>query len=419
VPRVDAALQACGTSASNCTYEISFVGPGYRCTERAKGIASNASYLASIGAPFNTSNLVPEGFNIYRAEVNLGDYSRPQANITNGFNGQPIAPFPPDLGVFKMEPVLWIGQSIDTGIPLPANSPYKNWTTEHIPKIFSCQLHETNYTFRFNFTSGQQVVTTTRRDFVVPIMNTTLENFPDGTLDTENPTPESGWIRPDTDPRRYKRFCTYHSTAQLFREWLKGTIDRAAPNQGARLNTDASTTKLINQTLSYPVPDLQWQVQSMYEDLILSLLADPQLNIGIKSSVPCTRYRRVSKFKYYPAGLWAPYTISIALSLVFLIIGFHAMVDNGVSSDTVFSRIMTTTRNPTLDRLSVGACLGSDPFPKELEKTKLRFGVLDEEQGGETVWVGGTRVEHCGFGTEDQVGPITKGKPYAGLKKWL
>ena len=47
------------------------------------------------------------------------------------------------------------------------------------------------------------------------------------------------------------------------------------------------------------------------------------------------------------------------------------------------------------------------------------FGVLDEEQGGETVWVGGTRVEHCGFGTEDQVGPITKGKPYAGLKKWL
>lgn len=226
-------------------------------------------------------------------------------------------------------------------------------------------------------------------------------------------------MRPDTNPREYKKFCTYHSTAQLFREWLGGTIDKT-PYKGARLATEASTTKLINHTLSYPVVDLQWQIQSMYEDLLLSLLADLQLNIGTKASVPCTRLRRVSKFKYQQTGLWIPYAIVIAMSFVFMVIGFQAMVNNGVSSDTVFSRIMTTTRNPTLDRLSVGACLGSDPFPKELERTKLRFGVLDEETGGETVFsAGGTRIEHCGFGTEDEIGPITKGKPYAGMKKWL
>lgn len=225
-------------------------------------------------------------------------------------------------------------------------------------------------------------------------------------------------MRPDTNPREYKKFCTYHSTAQLFREWLGGTIDKT-PYKGARLATEASTTKLINHTLSYPVVDLQWQIQSMYEDLLLSLLADPQLNIGTTASVSCTRLRRVSKFKYQQTGLWVPYAIVIAMSFVFMVIGFQAMVNNGVSSDTVFSRIMTTTRNPTLDRLSVGACLGSDPFPKELEKTKLRFGVLDGEHGGEEVWIGGSRIEHCGFGTEDEIGPITKGKPYAGLKKWL
>jgi hypothetical protein len=395
------------------------VGPGYLCTQRAEGVGSNTTYLASIGAPFNTSDLIPEGFNTYRADVYLGDYLRPQANITNlDINGQPMAPFPPDLGVFKSEPLLWIGQSIDTGIPLPADSPYKNWTTEHIPKIFSCQLYETNYTFRFNFTSGQQEVTTIRRDYLNPLLNTTLEQSSDGTVNPEQAFPESGWIRPETDPRKYKLFASYHATAQLLREWLSGTIDRASPNRGARLKTAASTTKLINQSLSYPVSDLQWQIQSMYEDLILSLLADPQLNVGTNASVPCTRSRRINQFKYYQTGLWIPYAFIIALALIFLIIGWHAMLDNGVSSDTVFSRIMTTTRNPTLDRLSVGACLGSDPFPKELEKTKLRFGVLDEESGGETVWVGGTRVEHCGFGTEDEVGPITKGKPYAGLSRW-
>lgn len=103
VERTDAALQACGTASSNCTYELSFVGPGYRCTERAKGVKSNVSYLASIGAPFNTSSLLPEGSNIYQAVVNLGDYMRPQANIINGENGQPIPPIPADLGVFKHE----------------------------------------------------------------------------------------------------------------------------------------------------------------------------------------------------------------------------------------------------------------------------------------------------------------------------
>lgn len=305
-----------------------------------------------------------------------------------------------------MKPILWIGQSIDTGKTLPTDSPYRNWTTEHIPKIFSCQLYETNYTFQFNFISGQQNVTTKRRDFIKPLLNTTLDPI------TGDAFPESAWMRPDTNPRQYKKFCTYHATAQLFREWLGGTIDKT-PFKGARLATEASTTKLINYTLSYPVVDLQEQVQSMYEDLLLSLLADPQLNIGTNASVPCTRLRRVSKFKYQQTGLWVPYAIVIAISFVCLIIGFQAMVNNGVSSDTVFSRIMTTTRNPTLDRLSVGACLGSDPFPKELERTKLRFGVLDGEHGGEEVWIGGARIEHCGFGTEDEIGPITKGKPYA------
>jgi hypothetical protein len=91
------------------------------------------------------------------------------------------------------------------------------------------------------------------------------------------------------------------------------------------------------------------------------------------------------------------------------------MYQNGVASDTLFSRIMVTTRNPTLDRLSVGACLGGDPFPKDLTKTKLRFGVLLEEEPREGPL---GKVEHCCFGAAGEVKDIVKHGTYAGLKKY-
>jgi hypothetical protein len=76
---------------------------------------------------------------------------------------------------------------------------------------------------------------------------------------------------------------------------------------------------------------------------------------------------------------------------------------------------MATTRNPTLDHLSVGACLGGDPFPKELTETKLRFGVLLEDNPREGPL--GT-VEHCCFGTMGETKEIVKGGTYSGLAKY-
>jgi hypothetical protein len=91
------------------------------------------------------------------------------------------------------------------------------------------------------------------------------------------------------------------------------------------------------------------------------------------------------------------------------------MYDNGVASSIYFSQIMVTTRNPTLDRLSVGACLGGEPFPIDLRKTKLRFGVLNEDDVDHGAEVSEQRIEHCAFGTEAETKPIIKGKAYAGL----
>jgi hypothetical protein len=420
VEKDTANVQACGGGTLNCTYSVSFDGPGYKCDELASGVGSNVAELAAIGAPFNTSSLVPEGFNVYQAVVRLGDYA-PIQTLT-GDNGVPIAPYPDDLGVFKTEPVLWIGHSINTGKPLASGSPFSDrWETEHVPKIFSCVHYETTYRALFNFTGGQQHVNVSRV-FQRPIINTTLALTTSGTINESVAIPFENWVRPTEDVGRYKRTAAYHALGLLLRRQLQGTID--LEGKQPRTKTDASATRLVSQTNFYPVEDLQEQVQSFYEDMILSLLSDPQLVVATTASVSCTRSRRVTLFRYVPSGLWIGYAIIIAVTLIFLVVGFHAMYDNGVSSDTVFSRIMTTTRNPTLDRLSVGACLGSDPFPKELERTKLRFGVLDEN-GGERgwrresndVWICGEKVGHCAFGTEVQIGEIVKGRNYAGLRK--
>jgi hypothetical protein len=410
IDRQDGALRTCGTGW-NCTYTISFTGPGYKCTELASGIDSNTTELRRVGAPFDTNSLVPVGINSYQAVVEIGEYADPQVPSVNG---TPIhKPWPTDLGVFKTEPVLWIGHTVDTDEKLPSGSRYSQWETVQIPKIFSCIHHKTQYTVLFNYTEGQQQATVTNRTFLTPVIDNTVGQFPNGTLDPNVTFPTSAWVRPDTDVPHYKLTAAYHSLGLVFRSWLRGTIEHTHPKWPIT-KSDISETRLVDQHTFYTVPDLQTQLQSFYEDIILTLLSNPRLIVTSTESVPCIKSRRVSVFHYRARDLWAGYATVIAVTVALLVIGFITLLENGVTSDTGFSRIMATTRNPTLDRLSVGACLGGDPFPSELRKTKLRFGVLDPGSG-DGVWSGVDSAGHCAFGTEAQTGMIIKGRRYAGL----
>jgi hypothetical protein len=410
IDREDGALQTCGVGW-NCTYTISFTGPGYKCTELASGIDSNTTELRRIGAPFDTNSLVPVGINSYQAIVDIGEYTDPQIPSENG---TPIQkPWPMDLGVFKTEPVLWIGHTVDTDEKLPPGSPYSKWGTVQIPKIFSCVHYETHYTVLFNYTEGQQQATVTNRTFLGPIIDSTVGQFPNGTLNPNITLPTSAWVRPNADVHRYKLTAAYHSLSLVFRSWLRGTIEHTHPTWPIT-KSDVSVTRLVNQHTFYTVPDLQTQLQSFYEDIILTLLSNPRLLINSAESAPCIKSRRVSVFHYRASDLWAGYAIVIVVTLIFLAVGLITLLENGVASDTGFSRIMVTTRNPTLDGLSVGACLGGDPFPTELKKTKLRFGVLDPGSVDGT-WSGVEGAGHCAFGTEAQTSMIIKGRRYAGL----
>lgn len=156
-------------------------------------------------------------------------------------------------------------------------------------------------------------------------------------------------------------------------------------------------------------------VQSLFEDMLLTLLFEPTLVAAETQAVECVKSRTILVYIYLPGSLWIGYAIAVAITLASILVGSWAIYQNGVASDTLFSCILVTTRNPTLDHLSVGACLGGDPFPKELRETKLRFGVLLEEESREGPL---GRVEHCCFGTTGETTDIVKGHTYAGLKKY-
>jgi hypothetical protein len=396
---LNASLDSCG-EGWNCTYSLTFQGPGYKCDE----VGEDAS------SPINVSSLAPKGSYLYRASVDLGDYASPQTDT--GEDGMPKEgpPYPESLGVFQSEPVLWIGYAINTTKPYEKSSPYaKNWTNVHESKVFKCVAHHTNYTFEMKYNDSIQITTRKQRDFLGPIIDTTVS----GNTKSLVASPSANYVSPRTDTERYKLTASYHAMNALLRNFLRGDISFKPPYFVTK--SDISETRLMESSTSYAIHNLMEEIQDFYEDMLITLLSEPHLVVADTQSVPCEKSRTVNVYVYHREGLWVGYAIAVSVTFMSIVVGVWAIRQNGVASDTQFSRIMVTTRNPTIDRLSVGACLGSDPFPKELRETKMRFGVLLEEDPREGPL---GKVEHCCFGTAGETKEIVKYGTYAGLKKY-
>lgn len=402
-PRDQAALNFCG-QGWNCTYSINFVGPGYKCDDITTSVPANA--------PFQLQQLAPEGNFTYMANVDQDDYKPSQIDTLDGVPRQP-PPYPASLGAFESEPILWIGYAAKSNETYPPDSPYaKKWKVVHTPKIAKCVMHHTNYTFELRYRPSQAAVLK-QRDFIRPAIDTTLKvNF--GNSSDSVATPASNFLRPGEDPKAYKLHAAYHSMGSLLRAFLRGSVEKTT-DVFVITKSDISETRLMDARTSHPVSNLMEGVQGMFEEMLISLLSEPTLVVAETQDVPCVKTQTINTFRYYKRGLWTGYVIVIGITFCFVLIGAYSIYQNGVASDVLFSRIMVTTRNPTLDHLGVGACLGGDPFPKELTETKLRFGVLLEDNLREGPL---GAVEHCCFGTMGETKEIVKGGTYAGLAKY-
>ncbi|PSN61852.1 hypothetical protein BS50DRAFT_503958 [Corynespora cassiicola Philippines] len=414
VTHPNASINSCEGSW-NCTYSITFTGPGYKCEE----IASSNHPDPKEPMPITLNTMAPEGDHLYYAEVDMNDYVRPQADVLPG-QGVAAPGYPDSTGVFESEPDLWLGYSIKTTQAYDNSSRFASkWGNVHESKIVKCVLHHTNYTFAINYTDTVQYAHISSRTFLDPLIQTTLTRN-EANTSAYTASPASAFVRPKEAPETYKLTASYHALGALLRNFLRGRISYTKiPNGEAPIyitESDISETKLMEQSTSYVLPDLQAGVQALFEDMLLSLLSEEHFVVTTFAPTPCTKSRAVNVFVYHKEGLWVGYAIAVAATAVFLVVGYWSIHQNGVASDTQFSRIMVTTRNPTLDRLAVGACLGGDPFPRELRETKLRFGVLLEEDPREGPL---GRVEHCCFGAAGETKDIVKKGLYAGLRRYL
>lgn len=148
--------------------------------------------------------------------------------------------------------------------------------------------------------------------------------------------------------------------------------------------------------------DLHLGIEQLAQNVTMSLFAFSSHTTIVTTE---TTYMFIV-FQYARRTLIVTYLVAGVAALLCVFVGMVALWQNGVASDITFSRVLVTTRNPTLDHLSHGAWLGGLPFPRDLLKTKLRFGGL------KIVDKVGDVSNHPGLGTADEVVPLRKGENY-------
>jgi hypothetical protein len=397
MPRANASIEICG-GGWNCSYSINFVGPGYKCDLQAKGRNDNSDILANLGSPFNTNSLIPDGDYNYIAHTSGGEYSATQmADVEAGGAPKMKPPFPKHLGAFRTEPVLWIGFSDvnDHDVPIPHSKDEPGYSSAFTPKIYRCEHYVTNYTVQFNHTLAQQFTNVTKRDFLYRIINTTYVpsvDSNDGTADNVTATPDSNFIYP-LDYERYRVTAAYHSLGRLMRQHINGSISWTPAIVS---NTEALKTRLIDPTSYLVVPTFIEQVQSFYEDIILSLFsnpqflavswaADPEQRSGVGNTTaanllyPCTRSRLMNKFVYKARDLWIVYSIAIICATVGVAFGAAAIAQNNHHVRTTrFSSIVAATRAPCVDELPWQVSKWGE-IPDAVLGAKLGHGIIVDE----------------------------------------
>lgn len=194
-------------------------------------------------------------------------------------------------------------------------------------------------------------------------------------------------------------------------------VGRLTPNE--LRTSDVTLTTLFESATVIP-PELGSSIEKMVQKMVVSLLAmdgsgvrgstgGPLLLEAAVEKSQCTTTKKLAVYQYTTLRLVVVYAVSVVIALLVAVVGFVALGRNGVSSSMSVSTILRTTRNPTLDRLVGGGCLGGDPIPKDLEKLRLKFGEL--RAGREEV--GESRAGRVAMGIEGEVVSIRRGGLYS------
>ncbi|KAK7409268.1 hypothetical protein QQX98_008578 [Neonectria punicea] len=403
IMRENAPGEICGLGW-NCSFVLDFTGPGYKCEEPTVGKRLKPKPVGGSEAPFTADDILPYGNYSYIAITDQGDYASQQ--IETGSKGIPIhgPPYPPNLGAFRTEPILWIGYASlgDRIKKPPANATQEEWYDAFTPTIFGCENYEIKYTVQFNYTDGKQTHKVKDRRYLQKVINTTIVPGAfqdDGTFDKTVAVPESNYVFP-ADTRNYHRVATYHSMGKFLRDLVNGTIVWPEGKKASQVTKTRLIEKLHGTT--WPVARLDEKLRDFYEEMMLSLLSDPRfvavswahdpsqhtsLDIGgPETNFACVRERHTLLYDYNWAQLCTVYTVVVIVSIAGVVSGALATQEEGVMRDMSVSSIIAATRAQSLNVVR----LDSDEDTKRLN---IGFGWVLERSGART----------RGFGLEGDV----------------
>ena len=115
-------------------------------------------------------------------------------------------------------------------------------------------MQYTKYTFNMSY-NPRQSATRWEREFLRPVIG----NHP---------------IEPQKNVEEYKVTASFHTLGSLLRRFLRGKIEK---QKILITYSDLSETRLVNSSTSYPLVDLKTEIQDLFEDILITLLNDPNL----------------------------------------------------------------------------------------------------------------------------------------------
>jgi hypothetical protein len=348
---------------SNCTYNITFIGPAYNCIR------------------LEPSSIVP---NLSQSNGDDIDLGLPLSSGLTSFYAVELLDNMTTQG-------LWVA--------------YGDVANETI----HCQLYNATYTTQVQFKDNIGVLNTTvQRDQQLNIsaIHDGYSNLSTFHLQTmEEAAPNS-----TNETWRYANMVSIH---RAIVEILEGSVEKASALGGWLYhNTLIGVANFISVgpgafTFQSPQENFTWVLEDLMVNTTLSCLSFlqrsslSQLDWSYNFTQPAKYIDAIATVTTYPATysydavvLWEAYGIAILVSAICIGIGGYMLWDNGVDADMSFSQVLVTTRNRSLDQVCAGANLGGDQITEELKDTQLRFGML---QTGEP---------HPCFGLDGEVTPL-------------
>jgi hypothetical protein len=328
---------------ANCTYEIHFEAPAWKCNRTSMMDGPEASWLL----PWFSGYGDGANYTVRDAEEYLEYEPIYQATYNSTTT------------------IFWVGATDSVSFDSTSGDmSVKEFLDLH---LYTCSIATTTYHLRVTYTDHQQV-------------NEILALRYIGNINI----PKQLWDGVLTGGKENATILGVVSIYSPLVDLLQGDITRS-PQETMAANTNIGSIPALvhvyNGSMAagqedpyLPNLEIGPLLESLSHNLSISLLSYPNLDTTIQIETTCTTTTTLTVWKFHPPPLVTAYGCAVAAAGISLLLGAHAVMAAGMARDRSFSSIVRSTRHRDLDVL----CNGDDesaalPLAAELRKQRFRF----------------------------------------------